>query len=238
MTKFDLPHKHNETEDALMLYEELSRVDYFEAVAEVFKQLGDTTRIRVFWLLCHSEECVINISAMMEMSSPAISHHLKMLKESGLVVMRRVGKEAYYRVADTREARLLHQIIESVMKIACPAISYGHTHKRSLSATVRELHDYILDNLDKRLTIEELSHRFLINPTTLKATFKEMYGSSVAAHIKAHRMEKAAELLRETEMSISEIAYSVGYESQSKFSEAFKTFYHILPRDYRLNKIL
>ena len=72
--------------------------------------------------LCRELEkpCVGNISAMMDMSSPAISHHLRALKASGLIVSRREGKEVYYRAADTAQARLLHQMIERVMEIACP----------------------------------------------------------------------------------------------------------------------
>ena len=104
------------------MQEHLDRVDYFQIVAEVFKQLGDTTRIRIFWLLCHCEECVLNISAMMKMSSPAVSHHLRPLKNSGRVVSRREGKEVYYRAADTEQSRLLHQMIERVMEITCPEL--------------------------------------------------------------------------------------------------------------------
>ena len=91
-----------------------------QTVAEVFKQLGDTTRIRIFWLLCHREECVLNISAMLHMSSPAVSHHLRPLKNSGLIVCRREGKEVYYRAADTPQGHLLHHMIEQVMEITCP----------------------------------------------------------------------------------------------------------------------
>ena len=122
MDEMKLPHHHGEGEDNALLQEQLDRVDYFQIVAEVFKQLGDTTRIRIFWLLCHCEECVLNISAMMKMSSPAVSHHLRPLKNSGLVVSRREGKEVYYRAADTEQSCLLHQMIERVMEITCPEL--------------------------------------------------------------------------------------------------------------------
>ncbi len=122
MNGIKLPHHHGEGEDNALLQEQLDKVDYFQIVADVFKQLGDTTRIRIFWLLCHCEECVLNISAMMKMSSPAVSHHLRPLKNSGLVVSRREGKEVYYRAADTDQSRLLHQMIERVMEITCPEL--------------------------------------------------------------------------------------------------------------------
>ena len=78
------------------------------------------TRVRLFWLLCHCEECVLNLSVMMNMSSPALSHHLKLLKACGLIVSRREGKEVYYRAADNVQAAELHHVIEHVAEIACP----------------------------------------------------------------------------------------------------------------------
>lgn len=120
MDYVELPYHHGEGQEVAMMQEQLDQVSDFQTVADIFKQLGDTTRIRIFWLLCHCEECVINISAMLEMSSPAVSHHLRPLKNSGLIVCRRDGKEVYYRAANTPQSRLLHQMIEQVMEIACP----------------------------------------------------------------------------------------------------------------------
>ncbi len=120
MAYTQLPHFHGEGEETVLIRKQLDDTEHFQTVAEVFKQLGDTTRVRIFWLLCHCEECVLNISAMLDMSSPAVSHHLRPLKNSGLIVGRREGKEVYYRAADTRQSRLLHQMIEQVMEITCP----------------------------------------------------------------------------------------------------------------------
>ena len=100
-------------------------------------------------------------------------------------------------------------------------------------AIVREIHSQLLRHMERRITIEELSKQYLINPTTLKAVFKAAYGTSLAAHIKEHRMEQAAKMLRETNMSIAAIAQAVGYDSQSKFTAAFKGAFQVLPRDYR-----
>ena len=92
----------------------------FRMVCELFRQLSDETRIRIFWILCHREECVQEIAALMEMSSAAISHHLRRLRACALIISRREGKEVYYRAADTKEARFLHQMIEDLLNITCP----------------------------------------------------------------------------------------------------------------------
>ncbi len=120
MVDIKLPHHHSQNIDKLL--SKLPSVDECIQVAEIFKQISDGTRLRILWLLCHCEECVLNISTMMKMSSPAVSHHLRPLKNSGLVVSRREGKEVYYRAADTEQCRLLHQMIERVMEITCPEL--------------------------------------------------------------------------------------------------------------------
>ena len=62
----------------------------------------------------------MNIAALLDMSSPAVSHHLRTLRDSGLIVSRREGKEVYYRAAESAQSQLLHDMIERVMEIACP----------------------------------------------------------------------------------------------------------------------
>ena len=110
MIQNPLPHDHGQTIEQEL--EHMPSVENFQTVADIFKQLGDGSRIRIFWLLCHCEECVINLSAMVNMSSPAVSHHLKQLKSAGLIVSRRDGKEVYYKAADTEQARNFHHMIE------------------------------------------------------------------------------------------------------------------------------
>ena len=120
MSQIQLPHNHGQ--DDAILFDHMPALGEFQAVADIFKQLGDSSRIRIFWILCHCEECVMNLSALVEMSSPAVSHHLKQLKAGGLVVSRRVGNEVYYKAADTQQAQLLHQMIEKMVEIACPSL--------------------------------------------------------------------------------------------------------------------
>ena len=100
-------------------------------------------------------------------------------------------------------------------------------------ATIRQVHDLLTEDLSQRLTIDELSARFLMNPTTMKTLFRAVYGNSIAAHVREHRMESAASQLRETDEPIAEVARRVGYESQSRFSAEFKRQFGLLPTEYR-----
>ena len=62
MEHYTLPHQHNQPMSQLM--DHIPESENFQTTANIFKQLSDPTRIRIFWILCHCEECVINISAM------------------------------------------------------------------------------------------------------------------------------------------------------------------------------
>ena len=63
----NLPHDHGG--DVSHVVEHMPKGEAFQVVADVFKLMDDTSRIRIFWLLCHCEECVINISAIVDMLS-------------------------------------------------------------------------------------------------------------------------------------------------------------------------
>ena len=113
-----LPHDHHTGAGDYL--DHMPGIDAFAVTADVFKMLADPTRIRLFWLLCHVEECVTDLAAMMDMTSPAVSHHLKLLKACGLVTSRRDGKEVRYRAAENEQAEALHHIVERIAEISCP----------------------------------------------------------------------------------------------------------------------
>ena len=113
-----LPHDHGQQIEHQL--DAMPKEEDFQIVSDLFKLLCDRSRVRIFWLLCHCEECVINLSSIVGMSSPAGSHPLRQLKNRGLIGSRRGGKEVYYRAADTEQAQLLHHMIEKMVEIACP----------------------------------------------------------------------------------------------------------------------
>jgi len=237
-----VPHIHNDYFKMDFLKKEIAKGDDFQTVADLFSILGDNSRLRIFWLLCHSKECVVGIAELMNMTTPAVSHHLKILKAAGLISGYRDGKEVFYTNSSSAESQALHSIIEKLMAVTCPDFDSNHEkinenseYMENQVETIKKIHDYMIQNLSKRITIEELAKEFAMNPTTLKTVFKDVYGTSIAAHFKEHRMEKAAELLVQSEMNINEVALAVGYESQSKFSAVFKEAYGITPVDYKKN---
>lgn len=102
-----------------------------------------------------------------------------------------------------------------------------------LSRTVSEIHSYMEHHLDQKLTIEALSHQFHISPTAFKSCFRRMYGQPVHRWLQAQRLEKAAELLQTSNMTVLQIAQAVGYEGASQFNSAFKNQFGVTPRQHK-----
>ncbi|MCE5330271.1 metalloregulator ArsR/SmtB family transcription factor [bacterium] len=78
----------------------ISEEDKFYELAELFKVLGDLTRVKIIKALLESEMCVCDISALFGMNQSAISHQLRILKQARLVKFRRDGKVVYYSLDD------------------------------------------------------------------------------------------------------------------------------------------
>ena len=114
-----LPHIHNNSLTVEELADIMPEDQTIQTVADAMKQLGDPSRLRIFWLLCHTEECVIDIAAIVHMTSPAVSHHLRLLKNAGLIASRREGKEMFYKATETKLSQALHLIIEQIADITC-----------------------------------------------------------------------------------------------------------------------
>ena len=76
-------------------------------LSELFKALSDETRTRILYLLFGRELCVCDLADILEMSLPAVSHHLRLLRTMRLVKYRREGKQAFYSLDDDHIVRLI-----------------------------------------------------------------------------------------------------------------------------------
>ena len=104
-----------------------------------------------------------------------------------------------------------------------------------LAQTLNSIGSYIENHLDGKLSISALARRFNLSPTTLKNKFREFYGQPVHSWILSRRIQRAAELLRFTDMTVLQVAQTVGYESTSQFNVNFKNTFGISPSAYRKN---
>ena len=83
-------------------------------LAEIFKVFGDSTRIKILYVLFESEMCVCDIAQLLNMNQSAISHQLKILKQSRLVKSRREGKAVFYSLADGPVRTIINQGLEHI----------------------------------------------------------------------------------------------------------------------------
>lgn len=88
--------------------------DVLENVADTFKIFGDKTRIRILFVLHARELCVCDIAQLLDMNQSAISHQLRLLKQSKLIKSRRDGKQVYYSLDDSHVRTILSMGMEHV----------------------------------------------------------------------------------------------------------------------------
>ena len=83
-------------------------------LAELFKVFGDSTRIRILFVLFEAEVCVCDLASALSMTQSAISHQLKILKSNKLIKSRREGKSVFYSLADDHVRTIIEQGMEHI----------------------------------------------------------------------------------------------------------------------------
>lgn len=90
--------------------------EIFFSLADFYKIFGDTTRVKILYALDKSEMCVCDISSLLNMTISAVSHQLKILRDSNLVKSRRDGKVIYYCLADEHVKEIIECGLEHVLE--------------------------------------------------------------------------------------------------------------------------
>ena len=111
----ELCQGHDVHEDKVSLVaERMPPEDEMADMAELFKVFGDSTRIKILYVLSQSEMCVCDIATLLQMGQSAISHQLRVLKQMRLVSFRREGKTVFYKLADSHIQTILNQGMEHI----------------------------------------------------------------------------------------------------------------------------
>ncbi len=105
---------HPETPDVFM--QQMPDPQMLQAVAELLGLFGDTTRVRILFELLNQELCVSEIAEKLSMTSSAISHQLRILKQGRLLKSRREGKTVLYSLADAHVKTIFYHALEHVME--------------------------------------------------------------------------------------------------------------------------
>lgn len=114
---------------------------------------------------------------------------------------------------------------------------FEEDNKSSFSANnvkiIKNIQKELINDLTSEITLDELSSKYGLSKTTIKNCFKGVYGKPLFSWYKEYKLNHAANLLKNTNLSISEIALMIGYTNSSKFAAAFKQYCGVTPSQYR-----
>jgi len=97
----------------------------------------------------------------------------------------------------------------------------------------RHLRDHIIGMEPGEFSLERIAKEHRLSVSQLQRIFKAVYGQTMYQYLKQYRLEEAAAALQNSEVSVEEVAYLAGYQSASKFAEAFRTRFGVTPLSYR-----
>ncbi len=158
--------------------------------------------------------------------SPRIAEHTRLLIDNSRtdVVGRLLAEGA---VLNTISAQI------DLYKKSEDNVSVGHNLREDELRKIIDIGDYVKDNIGDKLSVHELSQSVGMGPAKLQTGVQHIFGETVNSLIVRLKMEHARELLLNTNLSISEIVYSIGFSSRSYFSKKYKEVYGLLPSDFR-----
>ena len=107
-------HAHDEIVERVR--KEMPGEDTLYDLTDLFRIFGDSTRIRILYVLFEAEMCVCDIAALLGMTQSAISHQLRALKNARLVTSRRDGKTVFYSLADDHVKTIIDQGLEHILE--------------------------------------------------------------------------------------------------------------------------
>ncbi len=132
-----------------------------------------------------------------------------------------------------------YHLLCDALQFLCTSNIDGDVNLKPLSSyektRLQEARDILSTHFSPPPTIRELARRVGLNETKFKQGFKLLFGATIHEYRNYHRMQKALELLQTTEMPITDVAQSVGYEYQTSFTAAVKHFFGVTPKQLRNN---
>ncbi|MBD2867652.1 AraC family transcriptional regulator [Paenibacillus arenilitoris] len=127
-------------------------------------------------------------------------------------------------------------LIELLLTVSRHLIQHGQPPLHiatPMHVKISEVIRYINAHYEEPLRLGTLAERFFISPYYLSRMFKEMSGFTFSDYIVLTRVKEAQRLLRETDLSITDVAAAVGFDNFSHFGKTFKKITHVSPREYR-----
>lgn len=184
-----------------------------------------------YQLLRHSDLGDGRVGGMLRDHGGCIAIHNNCWNQAVFAVLRSLpfseqGAYCISKIAELFYLLCAHHALLDGMPDQLPTLGYS-------ASAIHHAHDYMEAHLDEKLTIDTLSRQFHLSATALKTGFRALYDQPIHAWLQNRRIQKAAELLQFSDMTVLQIAQSVGYEGVSQFNVVFKRVYGVTPSHYR-----
>ena len=151
-----------------------------------------------------------------------------------------IFSELYSVPEEIRKGYFKVKILELLLFLSTLDIAADESLSHSVSASqvslARRICAYMTEHMETRITLNQLSHMFHVSGTGIKNSFKAVYGQSLYSYMRTQKMQSAAMLLRDSDLSVLDVAGKFGYDNASKFAKAFKDCHGVTPVQYRKSK--
>jgi len=136
------------------------------------------------------------------------------------------------RGSDVISHSILYRVLADLIR-CCPEPEDGQKTRHSREGYIRKAIEYIESSYSQKMSVLDIARSVGLDRTYLSGLFKEQYGVSLQSFLLEYRMNRAADLLRNPELSVSDVSRSVGYNDPFLFSKMFKKVIGSSPREYR-----
>ena len=148
-----------------------------------------------------------------------------------------IFSELYSVPEEIKKGYLKVKVLELLLFLSSVDVGTDELAQRCYSQSQRLLASsvcqYLAEHMDFRVTLEQLTDLFHVSGTQIKNSIRAVYGTSLYSLVRNQKMESAAKMLRDTDMTILEVAGRHGYDNPSKFAEAFRNVMGMSPKEYR-----
>lgn len=140
---------------------------------------------------------------------------------------------AFSTLSSENDINRLKDFTSKMLFECCSAIKISNSSLQKNNPSIQKVCDYVDEHLSEDISLEQMADYINVSSFYLSKLFKEEKGVTFINFISDKRLEKARELLENTELSIKEITAEVGYNDQNYFSRIFKNKYGVPPKEYR-----
>ncbi|MEM5593801.1 helix-turn-helix transcriptional regulator [Niallia circulans] len=116
-------------------------------------------------------------------------------------------------------------------------IHYHETNDQTKRKEIIEAFKFVAINLERKITLDEISSYLFLNPSYFSRLFKKEVGETFVEYVTRMKINRAKELLEQTDESVGKICERLGYDNQSYFIKLFKTYAGTTPIEYRSGKV-